>query len=188
MGSPQIRNLGTVGGNLANASPAADTVTALVALDAKVQLDSAGGQRLVPVADLLCGAGRTNIKPEEIISEISFEVLPPGSKSGFVKLGRRKALAIARMNLAVAISVDGGRIQKARVALGAVGPNPCRSLALETILQGAAPSQEKLEEFVQASELEVAALLGLRPSVAYKRQAVKGIARELLDRLFCENG
>ncbi|MGI9860757.1 xanthine dehydrogenase family protein subunit M [Moorella naiadis] len=188
VGSPQIRNQGTIGGNIANASPAADTVTALVALEAKARLVSSQGTRIVPVAKLLCGVGKTSIQPSEIIQEVFFTALPPGNRSGFIKLGRRKALAIARMNMAVIITLDGDFITRARVALGAVGPNPSRNLTLEGVLAGQRPSSSLLENFVSEAEREVARMLGPRPSAPYKREAIKGIARDLLTRLFFVNG
>ncbi|MBE3572775.1 MAG: xanthine dehydrogenase family protein subunit M [Moorella humiferrea] len=188
VGSPQIRNQGTVGGNIANASPAADTVTALVALEANVRLVSSQGTRVLPLAELLCGAGKTRIEPKEIIQEVLFSKLPPGSRSGFIKLGRRKALAIARMNMAVIITLEDGVITRARVALGAVGPNPYRNQTLEEVLEGRKPSPSLIEDFVREAEQEVAKKLGSRPSAPYKREAVKGIARDLLTRLFFGNG
>ena len=184
VGSPQIRNQGTLGGNIANASPAADTVTALVALDARVKLASLGGSRSVKVSELLCGVGKTSISRQEVIEEIFFSVPPPGTISGFIKLGRRKALAIARMNLAVTFTLEDGRIARARVAIGAVGPNPSRNLALEAVLKGQQPSLSLIEEFVTEAEREVFRVLGSRPSVSYKSEAIKGIARDLLNRLF----
>ncbi len=188
VGSPQIRSQGTIGGNIANASPAADTVTALVALKALATLESAAGSRSVPVSELLCGVGKTKIRPGEVIKEILFQVPPQGSSSGFIKLGRRKALAIARMNLAIIITVEAGRISRARVALGAVGPNPSRRPALELVLIGQEQSLPLIDTFIIAAEKEVSQMLGTRPSVSYKREAVKGIARELLHRLFFGTG
>lgn len=184
VGSPQIRNLGTIGGNIANASPAADLVTALIALEAEVRLDSSQGSRMVPLGEILEGAGKTHIQPQEIITNVLLRPLPPGSRSGFIKLGRRRALAIARLNLAVALSVREGKISLARVALGAVGPHPCRSSALEAVLEGQEISHTLVDTFVGEAEKEVVRMLGSRPSVSYKQEAVKGIARELLPRLF----
>ncbi len=188
VGSPQIRNQGTIGGNIANASPAADTVTALVALEAQARLVSSQGIRVVPVDELLCGMGETGIQPQEIIQEVFFAIPPPENRNGFVKLGRRKALAIARMNMAVIITLEDGVITRARVALGAVGPNPYRNQILEGVLEGRKPSPSLLEEFTSEAEQEVAAKLGPRPSAPYKREAIKGIARDLLSRLFFGNG
>lgn len=188
VGSPQIRNSGTIGGNIANASPAADTVTALVTLDAEARLESIRGSRSVLVSELLCGVGKTNILPQEIITEIAFRIPPTGSKNGFIKLGRRKALAIARMNLAIIVTVDEDRIDFARVGLGAVGPNPRRFTVLEDSLLGQTPSDSLIQEFAKEAEREVTRVLGSRPSAVYKCEAVKGIARDLLSKLFSDSG
>ena len=188
VGSPQIRNSGTIGGNIANASPAADTVTALVTLDAEARLESTRGSRCVLVSELLCGVGKTNIHPQEIITEITFRIPPTGSKTGFIKLGRRKALAIARMNLAIIVTIDEGKISFARVGLGAVGPNPRRYTVLENSLLGQTPSEYLIEGFASEAEREVSRVLGSRPSAAYKCEAVKGIARDLLSKLFLVSG
>ncbi|TGE38052.1 xanthine dehydrogenase family protein subunit M [Desulfosporosinus fructosivorans] len=187
VGSPQIRNSGTVGGNIANASPAADTVTALVTLDAVATVESINGSRRVLVSDLLCGVGKTNIQPQEIITHITFKIPPIGSKTGFIKLGRRKALAIARMNLAIIITVDDGEISFARVGLGAVGPNPRRFTVLEDSLLGQTPSESLVDRFACEAEREVTNVLGSRASAGYKCEAVKGLARDLLSRLISES-
>lgn len=188
VGSPQIRTTGTIGGNIANASPAADTVTALVTLDAQARLDSIKGSRRVLVSELLCGVGKTNIHPQEIITEISFKIPTTGSKTGFIKLGRRKALAIARMNLAIIVTLDNGKISFARVGLGAVGPNPRRYPVLENSLVGQSPSESLIDEFAIEAEREVTRVLGSRPSAIYKCEAVKGIARDLLKKMFSDSG
>jgi CO/xanthine dehydrogenase FAD-binding subunit len=184
VGSPQIRSLGTIGGNIANASPAADTVTAFIALDAKVRLVSKEGTRSVLVSELLCGVGKTNISHNEIIVEISFKIPSENSQSGFIKLGRRKALAIARMNLAMIINAHDGPIDFARVSLGAVGPNPCRNRSLEKFLIGQTPSESLIDSFARFAGEEVSRMLGSRASAAYKCEAVKGIVRDLSSRLF----
>ena len=187
VGSPQIRCLGTVGGNIANASPAADTVTAMVTLNAKAKVESSSGSRTVLVSDLLCGVGKTNILPHEIITEITFKIPPIGSKTGFIKLGRRKALAIARMNLAIIFTLEEDRINYARVGLGAVGPNPRRFTALEDFLIGKKPSDSLIDEFAIETNREVTRVLGSRASAIYKCEAVKGLARDLLTTLFSDS-
>ncbi|MDP4127139.1 MAG: FAD binding domain-containing protein [Bacillota bacterium] len=184
VGSPQIRSLGTIGGNIANASPAADTVTAFIALDAKARLESTNGTRSVLVSELLCGVGKTNISSNEIIAEISFKIPSENNQSGFIKLGRRKALAIARMNLAMIITLHDGLIDFARVSLGAVGPNPSRNTNLEEFLIGKKPSDSLIDSFAQFAGEEVSRMLGSRASAAYKCEAVKGIVRDLSSRLF----
>ncbi|MEW6523016.1 MAG: xanthine dehydrogenase family protein subunit M [Bacillota bacterium] len=182
VGSPQIRNRGTIGGNLANASPAADTVPALVALEATVRTVSVSGVRELPVQDVLCGVGQNTLLPGEIITEISFDVCP-AAVSGFAKLGRRRALAIARLSLAAVLHLDGDRVRKARLSLGAVAPNPFRALEAERALCGEPITRETIEAATAALSAEVARRLGDRPSAPYKRVAVVGVGRSLLQKL-----
>lgn len=190
VGSPQIRNLGTIGGNIINASPAADTVPALVALEAEVKLCSRRQERFLKVDQLLCGAGKTNLLPGELAHSVYFDIPPSNTRSGFVKLGRRNALAIARLSAAAVITLDDSwnKIIRARVALGAVAPNPFRSEELENLLTGAEIFPELIDEAAAMASAVVAARLGARPSAPYKREAVKGVIRVLLERLLLPVG
>lgn len=185
VGSPQIRNQGTIGGNVANASPAADTIPSLVAMEAEVLVASVRGQRRLKVADLLKGINRTALAPDELILEVSFMKIP-GQRSGFAKLGRRNALAISRISVAVAIKVDEEKmIREARVALGAVAPNPFRSALVESTLIGKSLAGGMTGDIFDAASQEVAAKLGSRASAPYKREAVRGVMRQALERVFC---
>lgn len=180
VGSPQIRNQGTIVGNIANASPAADSVPALVAMDAEVIIASKHGKRREKVADVLAGINKINLKSDELIIGVAFKKIP-GLKSGFAKLGRRNALAISRISAAVGIVASENTITEARVALGAVAPNPFRSTEIEQALIG-----KKLDEAVSNNVLEVAysvvsEKLGSRASAPYKRQAIKGVVRQALE-------
>lgn len=187
VGSPQIRNRGTIGGNIANASPEADTVTALVALDAVVKICSAQGTRSLLISELLCSVGKTNLLPGEIITVVRFKNQPHGSKTGFIKLGRRKALAIARMNLAMTLTIVDELITHATVAMGAVGTNPMRFVALEHSLQNQRLTDTLVNDFTEKAEAEVRYVLGSRASAPYKRKAVIGIARQLINGLIENN-
>lgn len=184
VGSPQIRNQGTIGGNIANASPAADLVPCLVAMEAEVLVANKRGQRLVKISDLLKGANRTDVASDELILEISFAKLPEGS-SGFAKLGKRNALAISRISAAIAIQTDHqDRIWEARVALGSVAPNPFRSTLVETVLIGKRRADGVTEDVLEAASAEVAEKLGTRASAPYKRKAIRGVVRQALERVF----
>ncbi|MEL7566690.1 MAG: xanthine dehydrogenase family protein subunit M [Dehalobacterium sp.] len=184
VGSPQIRNQGTVGGNIANASPAADTVPAIVAMDGEVLLASLRGERLVKVTDLLKGIGKTDLAADELILEISFNKIA-NFRSTFVKLGRRNALAISRISAALGVSVnEEGTIYEARAALGSVAPNPFRSKVMENVLLDKNINQGIPEDVIQAAGDDVADRLGTRASAPYKREAVKGVVRQALENLF----
>lgn len=181
VGGPQIRNQGTIGGNIVNASPAGDMLPALVNLEARVRICRRGGERELPLAEFLKSPGITHITPEEILAEVFFPALPGNAASSFVKLGRRNSLAISRINLAaILIFRAGGSIEEARLALGAVGPKPLRISSAEAVLRDRLPSPSLLEEAVAAVSEAVAGSLGSRASAPYKRVAVQGVAREAL--------
>lgn len=186
IGSPQIRNRGTVGGNIANGSPAADIVPALVALESRLRLVSPGGQRMADLEEILkAPAGKTALKPGELICEIIYNTPPEGVRSAFVKLGRRESLAISRISMAAVVETDRqGVVTRAVLALGAVAPHPFRVKSAEDVLVGKKIQpqgvESLLEPVVQAISVEVARALGDRPSAAYKCRAVKGVAWDAL--------
>ena len=145
IGSPQIRNRGTIGGNLINASPAADTVPVIIALDADVILQSLTGSRKLSIRELFLKPYETCIRYDEILTEIKFRCLPEGSKTRFLKIGRRNALVIARLNLAVSLKTDEkGIVEDIRIAPGSVMPLPCRVIEAEKLLIGQTPNEETI--------------------------------------------
>lgn len=136
VGSPQIRNRGTIAGNLVTASPANDTITPLMALDARVKLVSLQGKRDVSLSDFYTGVRKTVIQPDEILAEISFPALTPSQKGVFIKYGLRKAQAISILNLAVILSLNDGTITKCTITLGAVAPTIIHASKGEEYLTG----------------------------------------------------
>ena len=134
VGAPQIRNRGTVGGNIVSASPAADSVPALMALNAAVVLKSAAGERTVALAEFMKGPGRTDLRPGELMTEV---IIPHGTgASVFSKVGKRNALAIAICNQAVYMETENGKISEIRVAMGSVAPTAVRAYNAEALLKG----------------------------------------------------
>jgi carbon-monoxide dehydrogenase medium subunit len=187
VGSVQIRNLGTIGGNLANASPAGDGIPPLLALEATVQVVSKNGSRRINAAEVLAGVGKNTLASSELITEISFRVPPAGSRSGFVKLGRRKALAIARISMAGLLIVNGeGLIQEARLALGAVGSTVFRATEAEVVMQHRPLGREAISDCLDTLQKIVREKLGSRASAVYKREAIRGIGEELFCQLVPE--
>ena len=112
IGSPQIRNLGTIGGNIVNASPAADTIPPLMVLNAMGRVVSREGEKEVPLSQLFKGPYETNLKPHELLVQITFQKLPPDMRSSFVRLARRDAMAIARMSVAIILQIGKRQNQK----------------------------------------------------------------------------
>ena len=132
IGGPLIRNRGTIGGNIANASPAADLAPALLTLDAEVVLMSEKGTREVPLRDFFIGPGKTSLNPNELLVEISIPV--PKGKSVFLKLGRRKAMTLSIVNVAVCLEMEDRICRNAKIAMGSVAPTPIRCPRAEVLL------------------------------------------------------
>lgn len=172
VGSPQIRNRGTIGGNVANAAVCADTVPPLVALGATVKLQRQGASRILPLIDFITGPRRTCIEPGELLTELSFAKLPASAGWGFMRLARRQAVAIARLNVAVVIDRDSaGAVVSARIAPGAVLARPGCVQQAAAILIGKRPDASLIR---QAGEAVAAALVagGRRWSTPYKEPAI----------------
>jgi carbon-monoxide dehydrogenase medium subunit len=174
VGAPQIRNRGTVAGNIITGSPANDTITPLMALDARLTLRSARGERLVPLSAFYTGVRRTVMQPDEMLVDIAFPALQPGERGTFVKLGLRRAQAIAVVNAAAALAFAGdGAVKTARIALGAVTPVIVRAAAAEAFLAGKTLDEETI---ARAAELAVAAaspIDDVRGSAGYRREMVR---------------
>ena len=184
MGSPQIRNQATIGGNLGNCSPAADGLPPLLALGAEVHLVSGNGDEVVTLESLL---SRTPLLAHDTLIQ-GFRIPLIGLQSGFAKLGRRKALAIARLSVAVAVEVEGNLATQVRVALGAVGRRAFLSESLNQDLSGQEINEAWIEKGVEQVQRIVREALGTRASAPYKRVAVSGVFREALDSFITEGG
>jgi CO/xanthine dehydrogenase FAD-binding subunit len=181
LGSPLIRNLATIGGNLVSARPAADLPPPLMAYGAELLLKKKGGERKVPVEAFFKGPGMTVIGPDEILAEIVVSKPPPGSGAGYMKLGVRKTLEISIVNVAAFLSVDGaGAIRTARVVLGAVAPTPIRAPSAETVLVGQKPSQEVFAKAGEAAAGDSRPIDDFRGSAKYRREMVKVLTRRAL--------
>ncbi|MBM4325851.1 MAG: xanthine dehydrogenase family protein subunit M [Deltaproteobacteria bacterium] len=154
LGAPPIRNRASIGGNLANARPAADFPPPCMVLNATLKLKSAKGERDIPVNDFFRGPGETVIEPNELLVSLHIETPPPWSGGSYIKLGARKAMEISMVNVAAMITLQSadGPIVDVRIALGAVAPTPVRALAAEDLLVGAIPSEEL---FRKAGEIGV---------------------------------
>lgn len=181
VGSPQIRNRGTIGGSICNASPAADPLTPLIALDAWTVIRGRDGERVVTLKDFYTGQGKVGLKEDEFVKEFTVRKLPKGTVTGFAKLGRRKALAISRLNVSAALKLDEeGRIDFARIAPGCIFSTPDRVETAENILIGRKPSEELWREAGKAVSEEMIRRTGIRWSMEYKQPAVEAIVEDAL--------
>lgn len=181
VGSPQIRNLGTIGGSIGNASPAADPLTPLIALNARAVLTSGEGSREVLVKDLYVKSGVLDLKAGEIITTFLFDKLPAGAKTHFEKLGRRKALAISRMNVSVVVVPDGdGNISDARICPGCVFAVPDRVATAEVLLIGKKPDEALFAQAGKEVAAEMIRRTGVRWSTEYKEPVVEALTQRAL--------
>ncbi len=175
VGSPQIRNLGTLGGNIANSSPAADTVPPLLVLNAELTLISREGEREVRLSEFLEGPYKNGLKPYEILARIRFRKLARFEKAAFVRLARREAMAVARMSLAVVLRLEERRIRDLRIAAGSVTPKPERISDAETFLEGRVPDGEALRSAARKISETMVRRSGIRPSTSYKKPVVEAL-------------
>lgn len=183
VGSPQIRNRGTVGGNIVKGSPAADSVPALMALDARIRLVSGAGERELGLEEFLVGICKTQIMPGEVLAGITFNALAPKTGSAFVKLGRRNALAISRVSVAAIVGYDEKDMicTDCRISVGSVAPNPFRVRSAESIWQNCSLTRGNRDACVKAALKEISVTLGQRASAVYKKQAGPAIIRRAVD-------
>jgi CO/xanthine dehydrogenase FAD-binding subunit len=187
LGSPLIRNLATIGGNLASARPAADFPPPLMAYGAEVLLRKKGGERKVGLDAFFKGPGMTVVEPNEILSEIVVPKPPSGSGAGYMKLGVRKTLEISIVNVAAFLSLDGGGvIQTARVVLGAVAPTPIRAGSAETALVGQKASKEIFVKAGDAAARDSRPIDDFRGSAEYRREMVKVLTKRALQAAWDE--
>jgi CO/xanthine dehydrogenase FAD-binding subunit len=186
-GSLQIRNVATIGGNVGNASPSADTAPSLLVHGTKAVLAGFSGKRTVGVEDLFEGPYRSGIRPDELM--LRFILAPArGRFSDFQKIGRRKALAISRMSMAIlAEQAKDETFRFIRLALGSATPTPMRVKAVESFLVGKRPDLQTLEWGAQLMAEEMIRITGRRPSTVYKEKAVQGLFLRMLYPLL-ENG
>ena len=180
LGSPQIRNMGTIGGNVVTASPAGDCLPPLYVLEAEVELRSAGGTRRLKVADFIRGPGKTCLVRGEILAGIFIPKQPAFNVQHFEKVGRRKALAIAVVSLAACLALsETGRVKKARLAWGSVGPTVVTVEEAEKRLENRCLDAQSLSEAARIARCHVSPIDDVRASAAYRRQ----VAGNLLMRL-----
>ena len=185
VGAAQIQNRGTIGGNVANASPAGDSLPVLLAADASVLVGSARGERLIAAADFFVSYRRTALAPDELILAIHVP-LPGGRVVRFRKVGTRRAQAISKVVLALAYRDHGAAAgwSDVRVALGSVAPVPLRVAAAEAALEGARPTPEAADRAAEALAASITPIDDVRSTADYRRI----VAARILHRLIREQG
>lgn len=183
VGAPQIRTRATVAGNLITASPANDTITPLVALDAELVLARREGERVVPLRDFYRGVRRTVLQPGELLREIRIPALRPDQRGLFLKLGLRRAQAISVIDVALVVTLADGTARDARIALGSLAPTIVRARAAEAYLEGRQLDEASCLEAGRLACDAAAPIDDVRGSARYRRASLAGLVAEGLRRI-----
>jgi carbon-monoxide dehydrogenase medium subunit len=179
MAADQIRNVGTVGGNLVNAVPSADLPPILIALDAQVRIVGPGGEKNILLENFFLGPGKTVLGNGDILTEI---IIPdqPTTGSNYIKFGLRRAGALAVVGVASSVTVGGGACEDIHIVLGAVAPTPLRAHRAENVLRGKKISQTLVDEAGKVAAAESKPINDIRGSIEYRRNLVNVLTRRSL--------
>ena len=185
VGSPQIRNVATIVGNIVNAQPAADSITPLMALEAKLSVVGPEGGRQVPISQVCLSPGCSAIDPtREMVTQVEFEVPPANSGSPYQRLAQRQALTLPVIAVGTVVTVDGRKshFKRARIAVGPVAPVPFRAEAAEESLQEASLEMAFIQEAASLAARDANPRDSLRGGAAYRKQMVEVLVRRGLIR------
>jgi CO/xanthine dehydrogenase FAD-binding subunit len=180
IGKIQVLAVGTIGGNLGNGSPAADTAPPLLTYDGRVRVRSAHAERVIPLHEFYTGPGATVMAPDEIMIEVEFDALPDGTSSAFRKMAR-VACDISKVTCAVLVQRDGETCTRCRVAFGAVAPVPVRARRLEAALEGRRIDADLLAESVSLIDLDISPIDDIRCTELYRREAAGVLFRDAFE-------
>jgi CO/xanthine dehydrogenase FAD-binding subunit len=184
VGSLQIRNHATIGGNIGNASPAADTFAALAVLDAQVEIDCLGQLRRERIQDIIARPYHTTLTDRDILLRILIRKLPDGTRCNFYKLGRRHALAISRMTIATVLRCDAsGVVQDFRMTMGATFPQPMMFPEINEMLIGKRPDEGDIAAVSKALSDKIPEIAGIRASTTYKQPVCQRMCARILHEM-----
>lgn len=181
LGSPLIRNLATVAGNLASARPAADFPPPLIAYGARVVVRNALGENTLPLEELFRGPGTTSLAPDDLLEAVQLDAPEERSGAAYIKLGVRQTLEISLVNVAAHLALENKTIRKARVVLGSVAPTPMRASSAEKALIGESPSPALFAKAAEAAAADAKPIDDFRASAAYRRDMVRALTRRALE-------
>jgi carbon-monoxide dehydrogenase medium subunit len=179
VGSPAIRNMGTIGGNLVNASPAADSLAPLLIHDAEVVLESKDGMRRMKVEDFILTPYKTAIDARELLTLIQIGGLT-GYREGYKRVTKRARWAISRLSIAWAIQEADGLYKDVKLAIGSCTPMPFRPRVIEESLRGKTKSDDTIRAAIEGILEDIKRISGVRPSFVYKIPVVKDLLSEIL--------
>ncbi len=183
VGAPQIRTRATIAGNLVTASPANDTITPLMALDAEVVLLSTTGKRVVPLRDFFLGFRRTALRPDELLYEIRIPAMQVDQRGLFLKLGLRRAQAVSVINIAFVLTFSGEYVSDARITLGCLAPTIVHASTVEAFLKGKRPDTTTCNEAGRLANEDVSPIGDVRGSETYRRKTLSNMITLGLQRI-----
>lgn len=189
MASIQIRNLATIGGNICNALPSADTAPPLLALNAKLKVVGVEGERIIPIEDFFKAPGETVLNSSEILTEIQIDTPPPFSRSTYIKHSLRNAMDLALVGVGVFIQLSSanGTCEEARISLGACAPTPIRAKKAEGILHGSSLSDEIIKKAAELASYESRPRKdSFRSSVEYRREMIRSLMIRAINNVMLE--
>ncbi len=177
VGAPQIRNTGTVVGNLVTASPANDTIVPLFALKAVLMVRSAVGERQIPLEEFYTGVRKHILAPDELVTEVRFPKLKDNQQGVYLKLGLRKTQAISLVNMAAVLTLEEDRIEKAVITLGAVAPTIIHAESAENFLQGQKLTAEAIDQAAELAQESARPINDIRGSAAYRQEITRVLVK-----------
>ncbi len=187
LGNPLVRNRATLAGNLADASPAADTAVPLLVLEATIHTDRNGRKgRQIPIDRFFLGPNKTVLKKDEMIREITFPKSKSDAKMAYIKLGLRNAMAISVVSLAVMLEMQGNKCTKVRIGLGAVASTPIRAYKTEEILTGKEVTAELIKVCSKKVIDEISPITDIRASKEYRTEMASVLLRRLIQGISIE--
>jgi aerobic carbon-monoxide dehydrogenase medium subunit len=188
VGSVQVRNLATVGGNLCNAAPSADMAPPLVALEAQAVIAGPQGERRVPLSDFFTGVRKTVLGPDELLVEIVVPAPGPHSGGSYIRHTPRRELDIAVVGVASQVTLASGVCAKARISLAAVAPTPVRATAAEAALEGKPLTSDLIERAVDLAAQGAKPISDQRGSADFRRHLVRVLTRRTLTTALARAG
>jgi len=180
VGSIQTMNMATAGGNLCNAAPSAEIAPPLLAFEAEAVIVGPSGRRSLPLEEFFTGPGKTVLAADELLADVRLSVPPAGTGSAYTRHTPRKQMDIAVVGVGVALTLAGERIERARVALGAVAPTPVRARQAEAALEGQPASEEVFARAAKAAAGECSPISDVRGSAELRRHIVRVTTERML--------
>jgi CO/xanthine dehydrogenase FAD-binding subunit len=180
VGEIGVRNIATIGGNLVNASPAADSAPPLLTLDANVKIRKLKTERTIKLQEFFLHVKKTVLEPDELMTEVRIPIPPPKSGGAFIRLAKRGGNIISIVSAAAFLALKGNACSLARIAMGSVAPTPIRIPDAEKVLEGAVPTEERIRTAAETALGSIKPISDVRASAEYRKETSKILVRRAL--------